>query len=186
MQSKKRDNECKGGFVDAHVHIRDWAALETVRDAGIAAVRDAGLKRNVERGLPAHRSPANGPRVVSSGWALYKPGGYGAFFGVPASTQEETRSAIRELKDAGADIIKVMASGMVSLEKPGTITPGGFPYVELAFIVEEARKCGLEVIAHANGEQAIMAASPAGVRSIEHGFFMSMRAVETMARQGTF
>jgi imidazolonepropionase-like amidohydrolase len=180
------DNECSGGIVDAHVHIRDWSALETVRAAGITAVRDAGLRRNVEHGLPDHRSLATGPRVVSSGWALYKPGGYGASFGVPAGTPEEIRSAVLKLKDAGADIIKVMASGMVSLKNPGTITPGGFPYDELVFIVEEARRHGLGVMAHANGEQAIRDAARAGVRSIEHGFFMTMRAVETMAGQGTF
>ena len=166
---QKRDNECTGGFVDAHVHIRDWEALEAVRAAGITAVRDAGLRRNAEHGLPANRRPGNGPLVVTSGWALYKPGGYGAFFGVPAGTPEEMRSAILKLKDAGADIIKVMASGMVSLKKPGTITPGGFPYDELAFIVEEARRHGLGVMAHANGEQAIMDAARAGARPGLHG-----------------
>src|SRR5512147_537452 len=183
---QKRGNECTGGFVDAHVHIRDWDALEAVLAAGIMAVRDAGLGRNAEQGLPAHRPPGNGPLVVSSGWALYKPGGYGAFLGAPAGTPEEMRSAVQKLKDAGADIIKVVASGMVSLKSPGTITPGGFPYDELAFIVEEARRHGLGVMAHANGEQAIMDASRAGVLSIEHGFFMTMRAVETMAGKGTF
>jgi imidazolonepropionase-like amidohydrolase len=180
------DNECSGGFVDAHVHIRDWTALEAVRTAGITAVRDAGLKRNAEQGLPPHRTPGSGPVVVTSGWALYKRGGYGAFFGVPAETPGEMRSAILQLKDAGADTIKIMASGMVSLESPGTITPGGFPYDELAFIVEEARRIGLGVMAHANGEQAITDAARAGVLSIEHGFFMTMRAVETMAGRGTF
>ena len=36
-----------------------------------------------------------------------------------------------------------------------------------------AADCGLGVMAHANGEHAIMDAAEAGVRSIEHGFFMS-------------
>src|SRR5689334_18872392 len=116
---QKRDNEYKGGFVDAHVHIRDWSALEAVRAAGIAAVRDAGMRQNAEQGLPPHRPLANGLIVVSSGWALYKRGGYGSFFGVPAQTREEMRSEILKLRDAGADIIKVVASGMVSLKNPG-------------------------------------------------------------------
>src|SRR5512146_597790 len=180
------DNECSDGFVDAHVHIRDWAALEAVRAGGITAVRDAGLRHSAEHGLPPHRIPGSGALVISSGWALYKRGGYGAFFGLPAGSREEIRSEILKLKAAGADIIKVMASGMVSLKSPGTITPGGFPYDELAFIVEEARRHGLGVMAHANGEQAIMDAARAGVLSIEHGFFMTMRAVETMAGKGTF
>ncbi len=182
----RRDNEYKGGFVDAHVHIRDWAALEAVRAAGITAVRDAGMRQNAEHGLPFDRLLMNGPIVVSGGWALYKRGGYGAYFGVPAGTREEIRSQILRLKDAGADIIKVMASGMVSLKNPGTITPGGFSRDELSFIVEEARRSGLGVMAHANGEQAIMDAARAGVRSVEHGFFITARALEVMTEHGTF
>jgi len=182
----RRDNVYKGGFVDAHVHIRDWAALEAARAAGVTAVRDAGMRHNAEQGLPVHKPLVNGPLVVSSGWALYKRGGYGAYFGVPAGTREEIRAEILKLKEAGADIIKVMASGMVSLRNPGTITPGGFSRDELSFIVEEARRSGLVVMAHANGEQAIMDAARAGVRSIEHGFFITARALEVMAERGTF
>jgi len=182
----RRDNEYKGGFVDAHVHIRDWAALEAVRAAGITAVRDAGMRHNAEQGLPLHRLLVNGPLVVSSGWALYKRGGYGAYFGVPAGTREEILSEILKLKDAGADIIKVVASGMVSLKNLGTITPGGFSQDELSFIVEEAQRSGLVVMAHANGEQAIMDVARANVRSVEHGFFMTTRALEVMAERGTF
>jgi imidazolonepropionase-like amidohydrolase len=180
------DNKYQGGFVDAHVHIRAWDALETVRSAGITAVRDAGMRQNAEHGLPFHRPLVNGPLVVSSGWALYKQGGYGASFGIPAGTREEIRAEILKLKAAGADIIKVMASGMVSLKNPGTITPGGFSRDQLSFIVEEAQRSGLGVMAHANGEQAIMDVARAGVRSVEHGFFMTARALEVMAERGTF
>jgi imidazolonepropionase-like amidohydrolase len=41
-------------------------------------------------------------------------------------------------------------------------------------------------MAHANGEPAILAAARAGVRSVEHGFFMTRRALEAMAKQGVF
>ena len=41
-------------------------------------------------------------------------------------------------------------------------------------------------MAHANGEEAIMAAAEAGVRSIEHGFFMTERALELIAAQEHF
>ncbi len=74
----------------------------------------------------------------------------------------------------------------MSLRSPASITPGGFTTDELAFIVEEARRAGLGVMAHANGEQAIIGAAQAGVRSVEHGFFMTKRALEEMAAQGVF
>jgi imidazolonepropionase-like amidohydrolase len=79
-----------------------------------------------------------------------------------------------------------MASGMVDLKHPGSITPGGFNEDELKIIVAEAAKQGLAVMAHANGEQAIMAAARAGVRSIEHGFFMTDQALDLMAERGIF
>jgi imidazolonepropionase-like amidohydrolase len=41
-------------------------------------------------------------------------------------------------------------------------------------------------MAHANGEAAIAAAAEAGVRSIEHGFFMTEAALGSMARHGVF
>jgi imidazolonepropionase-like amidohydrolase len=102
----------------------------------------------------------------------------------------ETRADIREeiarLKATGADIIKAMASGIVSLREPGRITAGMFTEDELAFIVEEASGAGLYVMAHANGEPAIVSAARAGVRSIEHGFFMTRRALDVLARADVF
>ena len=75
---------------------------------------------------------------------------------------------------------------MVSFKHPGQVTAGGFSSEELALIVTEAAAQGLGVMAHANGEQAIIAAASAGVRSIEHGFFMTERALDLMAAKGIF
>ena len=75
---------------------------------------------------------------------------------------------------------------MVSLKEPGRVTAGGFNREELLFIVHAAANCGLGVMAHANGEHAIIDAAEAGVRSIEHGFFMSRRALEVMEKKSTF
>ncbi len=167
-------------FIDAHVHIADASELDAVADAGVAAVRDAGFSDNA--GCRSLR--ANGRvRVVTAGRALYKEGGYGARFGVAVKTQDAIAHEIITLKNAGAGIIKAMASGMVSLKNPGTITPGGFERDELAHIVGEASKLGLGVMAHANGEPAILACAEAGVRSIEHGFFVTERALGLMAEK---
>jgi hypothetical protein len=79
-----------------------------------------------------------------------------------------------------------MASGMVSFRRPGQVTAGGFSSEELACLVNVGAAQGLGVMAHANGEQAIIAAASAGVRSIEHGFFMTERALDLMAAKGIF
>jgi imidazolonepropionase-like amidohydrolase len=169
------------GFVDAHVHITDASGLDAVASAGVVAVRDAGTKAG--KGLEAKGGAPGAPLVLSAGWAIFRRGGYGTRFGVPVETRDDIRSEIMRLSRAGAGIIKVMASGIVSLDRPGEITAGSFPPDGLAFIVEETRKLGLGVMAHANGEAAILAAAEAGVRSIEHGFFMTERALAALAEK---
>ncbi len=171
-------------FVDTHIHIEDARGLEAVRAAGIAAVRDAGTKEGA--GLKPGTALRSGLTIVSAGWAIFKKGEYGSLFGVPVETSEEIRGEILKLKRAGAGIIKIMASGMVSLKRPGTITHGGFHPEELRFIVGEAATAGLGVMAHANGAAAIVAATESGVRSVEHGFFMTERTLEAMAKHGTY
>lgn len=183
---RTHDNEQPSGFVDAHVHIRDAAALTILRAAGIAAVRDAGMRKNVGKEVPSRKAGPHAPLVISCGWALSKKGGYGSLFGAPVDTREEITAEILKLKRAGAGIIKVMASGAVSLKEPGVITPGGFSRDELSFIVKEAAAAGLRVMAHANGEGAIIAAVEAGVCSVEHGFFMTERTLDAMAKHGTY
>jgi hypothetical protein len=173
-------------FVDAHVHLRDIHCLDTIVDAGVVAVRDAGTKYGTGLAIGKTVAPSAAPVVVSAGWALYKKGGYGSIFGNPVETRDEIQSEILKLKRDGAGIIKVIASGMVSLKEPGRVTAGGFNNDELQFIVQAAATCGLGVMAHVNGEHAILDVAAAGVRSIEHGFFMSERAIERMAKKSVF
>ncbi len=171
-------------FIDAHVHIRSLDGLAEIKAAGIVAARDAGLRQRSDGGGPRFEGML--PLVKSALWALYKKGGYGSLFGVAVEDRSGIKAEILRLKRAGAAIIKVMASGIVSLKEAGRITPGGFTADELACLVQEAGEAGLSVMAHANGEGAIIAAASAGVRSIEHGFFMTTHALEAIARSGSF
>jgi imidazolonepropionase-like amidohydrolase len=173
-------------FVDAHVHIRDARGLDAVRAAGVVAVRDAGIR---ESSFPQKESEGRrdaGPVIISARWAIYKKGGYGSVFGAAVEDRDELSSEIIKLARAGAGIIKVMASGMVSLRAPGMVTAGGFSEEELRFIVQEAGKAGLGVMAHANGSGAVISAVRAGVRSIEHGFYMTEADLNVMAEAKTF
>lgn len=170
------------GYVDAHLHLRDAGGLADAKSAGVVAVRDAGTKD----GAGLRVSGPDTPTVISAGWALCKRGGYGSLFGVSLDSQEQISGEILKLRQAGAGIIKVIASGMVSLKRPGEVTGGGFDREELRFLVETARKNGLEVMAHANGEAAIMNAAEAGARSVEHGFFMTEKALASLHANGVF
>ena len=173
-------------FIDAHVHIKDARGLDAIVEAGVLAVRDAGTKNCIRPVIGKTVERPAAPVIVSAGRALWKKGGYGSIFGNPVETREEILSEILKLKSDGAGIIKVMASGVVSLKEPGRVTEGGFNKDELQFIVQAAATCGLGVMAHANGEHAIIDAAEAGVRSIEHGFLMSERALDIMVKKATF
>jgi imidazolonepropionase-like amidohydrolase len=173
-------------FVDSHVHIKDVRGLDALAAAGIVAVRDAGTRDGSGLEIVRSRERRGVPVVVSSGRALYKKGGYGALIGTPVTSRGEIKSEILNLKDAGAGIIKVMASGLVSFTSPGLVTAGGFSRDELAFIVRCAAESGLDVMAHANGEEAILASVEAGIRSLEHGFFMTERALDVMRSKETY
>jgi imidazolonepropionase-like amidohydrolase len=88
---------------------------------------------------------------------------------------------------AGADLIKVMATGAVLTpnEKPGAIQYG---LEELSVAVEEAGKVGKVVAAHAHAIEGIRNAVAAGARTIEHGTYLNRdeRLMATMAECGIF
>jgi imidazolonepropionase-like amidohydrolase len=183
---KPEQTSSGAGYIDAHAHLTHAEAITDLARAGIAAVRDAGTRQGA--GLALKRSPGQGSflRIITAGRALSKRGGYGAFLGTPVGTRQEIAAEMLKLRTEGADIIKIITSGVVSLEFPGTVTAGGFDADDVRFIVEEAGTHGLAVMAHANGEAAIRAAAEAGVRSIEHGFFMTEAALESLAKRKVF
>ena len=57
---------------------------------------------------------------------------------------------------------------------------------ELRAIVQEAAAKNVPVEAHAHGAEGALAAVKAGVRSIEHGTYLTDEALQLMAKQGTF
>lgn len=172
-------------------------------DAGITSVRDAlgadlGVKKAVEEGLIA------GPRLQLSINALTITGGHGDGYttsgqtvellqanypGMPdgrADGVEEVRKKVREMLRAGAEVIKVHATG-------GVLSPTDHPEFtqfsleELKVIVEEARfRKGVRVMAHAQGAEGIKQAVRAGIHSIEHGIFLDDEAIDLMKESGTF
>jgi imidazolonepropionase-like amidohydrolase len=100
---------------------------------------------------------------------------------------DEIRKAVREQVKHGADLIKIGVTGAVLVESG---VPGAthFNKDEIFALVEEARKFGRLVAAHAHGEHGILLALQAGVHSIEHGTFLhrSPEAISYMAEHGTF
>jgi len=80
----------------------------------------------------------------------------------------------------------VFASGGVVFPAEGHATRYEFSEAELAAIVEEAAARGTYVMAHVYTDEGVRRCLKAGVRSIEHGNFMSEETVAAMAEKGAF
>jgi imidazolonepropionase-like amidohydrolase len=175
--------------------------LGTLLDSGVTTVRDAGgadlgIKTAVAQGL------VRGPRMTISISALSQTGGHVDGWNVHGDLQrlfvphpgrpdcvvdgvEGMRLRVRELIRAGADTIKVCASGGVMSTRDDP-RHAQFSYDELAVCVEEAAATGRSVIAHAHGAAGIKQALRAGVRSIEHGVFVDDEAIELFLETGAW
>lgn len=172
-------------------------ALETGRaflEAGVTTVRDAGgTPAGIKRAFASGRFP--GPRTQVSVNYLSQTGGHGDGFtasGVDLATRmtdlpsgiadgvDEVRRAARLQIRAGADWLKVMATGGVLSAADGP-DASQFSVEELQVVVAEARAAGLRgVLAHAEGTQGIKNALRAGVTSIEHGDLLDDEGIDLM------
>lgn len=197
------------GLIDCHVHLclgaepdvveaigRETASLNVLKagqaarktlEAGITTVRDVGsrdhsifaLKRAVESGL------VPGPRIVGAGLAICMVGGHARFIGREVAGVDQVRQVVREQIAAGAEVIKVIASG-------GVLTPGTSPdqaqmtMEELQAAVDEAQRAGRKVAAHAHGSSGMKNAIRAGVHSIEHATLMDDDAALLMKQRGVY
>lgn len=177
--------------------------LKRTVNCGITTVRDAlgadqGIKEAVQNGLIL------GPRMQISVNALTITGGHGDkltksgitmpsfiedYPGLPTGIcdgVEEVRKKAREMLRAGADVIKVHATGGVTspTDHPDFTQ---FSIEELKVMVEEAQFRGnRKVMAHAQGLQGVKNCIAAGIHSIEHGIYLDDEAIEKMKAQGTF
>jgi imidazolonepropionase-like amidohydrolase len=202
------------GLIDTHVHIMTTSAslekelftpkavayfqaaenlkrtlragFTTLRDAGGA---DAGIRQAIEMGL------INGPRLVVSG-GIGQTGGL-MEMRFPSGAQivdenswrvcdgaEDVRKTMRKVLREGVDFVKIFATG-------GVIAPQGSPFTaewspsELAVIVEEARRGGVGVMAHAESSVGVKNALRAGVTSIEHGDVLDQEAIDLFLSTGS-
>ncbi|MFI7066881.1 amidohydrolase family protein [Kribbella sp. NPDC050124] len=174
--------------------------LRTLLGLGITTVRDAwgadaGVRLAVEQGW------IDGPEVLVSLRQVCTTGGLGDhwstrvgpvdFFGDPAMPDpvfdgaDGARAVVRRMVRAGADWIKVTATGSMAL---GTgvhdvqLTPE-----EMSALVDEARRHGdRRVMVHAHGARAAELATRAGAASIEHGTYLDETAVDAMAAARTW
>lgn len=183
------------GLIDAHVHIATLRAMRTALESGVTTVRSSGVSYYVDVGLRELVKQGNvvGPDVVAAGYHVRPFVAEEAFIDHPSlaglmrgvTTIDAMRQMVQANLARGVDWIKVLAT-----ERAGTpdTDPRKQVYseAELRAIVDEAATRKVPVQAHAHGAEGALAAVRAGVRSIEHGTYLTDEALQLMAKQGTF
>lgn len=176
---------------------RAGMVLRGMLDRGFTTVRDTagadwGLKQALDEGSLI------GPRLFISGRPLTQTGGHGdqrlrtehglacACSGLGLMMQvadgvENVQRAAREELRQGVDQIKIMLSGGV-ISPYDPLDSVQYTRAELEAVVDEARRWGRHVTAHAYSAAAIQHAVAAGVRGIEHGNLIDDASAHALAR----
>lgn len=178
------------GTVNARKTLK--AGFTTVRDVGANFYSDVALRDAIrKKWIP-------GPRMYVSGTALTITGGHGAWAnwmapqmqlnpnpGNPVDGEDEVRKAARVLLKNGVNLLKINATGGFGTSNsiPGAAS---FTIEEMKAAVDEARKRGLRVAAHAHGAEGIKNAIRAGVHSIEHGTFLDEESIALMKERKVY
>ncbi|HEV3038116.1 MAG TPA: amidohydrolase family protein [Candidatus Angelobacter sp.] len=182
------------GWIDAHAHItwsfgpdgRNGGPGRTTPEAAYAAasnawltlmagfttVQDVGSPTTLPLRDAIAKGLLPGPRILTAVEGL---SGQGEKTGTP----DEIRAFIRKQKEAGADLIKIYASGGMTR---GAMT---MSQEQLNAACDEARKQGLRSLVHAFRD-AVRAVALAGCTEVEHGLGASDDDLKLLAERGVY
>jgi imidazolonepropionase-like amidohydrolase len=184
------------GLIDAHVHL-NWyfnrqgryhsggdgdtpaqSMLAMVENgnatlmAGITTVQSPGAATDTLLRSWFGSGTLPGPRVLTS----LQP-----IFPQPTTTDSSLRARVRQLKEQGADLIKVFASASIRDSGKTTVTQS-----QMNAICGEATSLGLRTIVHAHSAESVRMSTLAGCNQIEHGVFTTDAEMKLMASKGTY
>ena len=167
------------------------AGFTTVADLGASNEAIFALRNAVKTG------DVPGPRIIASGSSVSIHGGHGDINGYRddvmhllssesiCSGPEDCMRAVRTQVRAGADIIKITATGGV-LSNTAAGLGQQFSDPELTAIVDSAHRMGRQVTAHAHGVDGINAFLRAGGDSIEHGTYLDDQSIRLFKSNGAW
>ncbi len=168
------------------------AGFTTVRDLGGSGV-NVSLRNAINKGYVV------GPRIFTAEKSLAVTGGHADptngyrddLKGDPGPKDgvvngiADARKAVRQRYKNGADLIKITATGgVLSVAKDGT--GPHFKEDEIAEIVSTGKDFGFHVAAHAHGDEGMQRAVRAGVKTIEHGTYMSEETMDLMIKMNAY
>ncbi|OWT56262.1 metal-dependent hydrolase family protein [Candidimonas nitroreducens] len=164
--------------------LRAARDLESLIKAGFTSVRDCGSKFAVHLRTAVEEGTLLGPRIVTPYCWLSHTSGHGDLTFLPPEWADvvsiksrivdgvdQCRKACREHFRIGADFLKVVTSGGIMSEIVSA-KEAQFTLDEVRTVVEEADRVGTFVASHAGGNAGVRLALEAGVKTIEHGYFL--------------
>lgn len=185
---------------EADVAYNSVKFAETTLKNGFTTVRDlggTGVNISLRNAINAGKIP--GPRVFTAGKSLATTGGHAdptngssrKLIGNPGPKEgvvnsvEDAKKAVRQRYKNGADCIKITATGgVLSVAKSGDNPQ--FTIEEIKAICEMADDYGMHVAAHAHGDEGMQRAIIGGVKTIEHGTYMSDKTMELMKQYDAY
>ena len=185
---------------EADVAFNSVGFAKTTLLKGFTTVRDlggSGVNISIKKAIDAGKIP--GPRVFTAGKSLATTGGHAdptngssrKLIGNPGPKEgvvnsvEDAKKAVRQRYKNGADCIKITATGgVLSVAKSGDNPQ--FTIEEIKEICNTAKDYGMHVAAHAHGDEGMQRAIIGGVKTIEHGTYMSDKTMELMKKHNAF
>ena len=193
LQAASRDNEDEAYTALINARKTLLAGFTTVRDLGgdprlVISLRDA-----------INAGDLAGPTIISAARMVSVSGGHGdarngrnrdgaaaaANPGNVCNGADDCRRAVREQISAGADVIKIAATGGVLSNVPGGLNQQMMDD-EMQAVVATARTFDRKVAAHAHGVEGVNAALRAGVSSVEHGTFTNEDTFRLYKQSGAY
>ena len=198
------------GIIDCHVHlsadgfpdaldqiVSDPDGVSILRmarnasnalEAGVTTVRDCGAKHHLDfafRQAVRMGVVTASPRLVLSGQPITMTGGHCWKFAREANGADEVRKAAREQLRAGADCIKLMATGGIITEGQEISSPQ-LSENEMRAAIEEANHAGKITAAHAHSATGVKNAIRAGISSVEHAYFLDDEGIELLLKHDAY
>ena len=185
---------------EADVAFNSVGFAKTTLLNGFTTVRDlggTGVNISIRNAINAGKIP--GPRVFTAGKSLATTGGHADptngssrnLIGDPGPKEgvvnsiEDAKKAVRQRYKNGADCIKITATGgVLSVAKSGDNPQ--FTIEEVKAICDTAKDYGMHVAAHAHGDEGMQRAIIGGVKTIEHGTYMSDKTMELMIKHDAY
>ena len=167
---------------------------------GFTTVRDlGGTGVNISLRNAINKGKIIGPRVFTAGKSIATTGGHAdptngsnrKLIGNPGPKEgvinsvEDAKKAVRQRYKNGADCIKITATGgVLSVAKSGDNPQ--FTVEEVKAICDMAKDYGMHVAAHAHGDEGMQRAILGGVKTIEHGTYMSDETMDLMIKNNAY